>query len=84
MARFPQASIFSDFEPQGKSLHEAHTTYSDKIPRSFAGRLRSVINRCGGGSREHAVSGLSAFISQIMEFLSRIKEIWKSMVVELN
>ena len=69
VALFAQASIFSNFEPQGKSLHETYTFYSKKDPNIFAGRLRSVINRCGGGSREHALPGLSAFISENFHFL---------------
>ena len=74
-------SFFTDVQPQGNSIHKTCTFYSEKDPHSAAGRLRSVINRCGGGSREHALSGLSAFIFFIIQ---KKKEIWKSVVVELD
>ena len=48
-------------------MHETCTFYSDKDPNILAGRLRSVINRCGDGSREHALSGLAAIISFIIQ-----------------
>ena len=69
-------SFFTDFEPQGNLMHETCTFYSEKDPNIFAGRLRSVINRCGGGSREHALSGLSAFISFIIQKKRRYGKTW--------
>ena len=62
-------------------MHGTCTFYSEEIPFISADHLRSVINRCGGGSREHALSGLSAFISFIIQ---KKKRKWKSVVVELD
>ena len=58
-------------------MHETCTFYSEKDPNMFAGRLRSVINRCGGGSREHALPGLSAFISENFHFLPKNTQVQK-------
>ena len=57
-------------------MHGTCTFYSEEIPFVSADHLRSVINRCGGGSREHALSGLSAFIFFIIQKKRKYGKAW--------